>query len=159
MLGPVRVLIVDDEEQLARAFRRKLTAEGYVVTTASSAEEGLSLTEKQTFDVALLDIRLPGIDGVQLLEKLRKQEPTMEVIMLTGHASVDTAIQSMKLGAYDYLSKPCKLNELTQVIMKAYEKKALKEKAMVLEEQLARMEVRDKFVGDTEHIREVRRRG
>jgi DNA-binding NtrC family response regulator len=76
--------------------------------------------------------------------------------MITGHASVDTAIQSMKLGAYDYLSKPCKLTELSNVILKAYEKKSLKEKNLVLEEQLHRVEGRDKFIGKSPQIKEVR---
>jgi DNA-binding NtrC family response regulator len=88
---------------------------------------------------------------------LREAQPTAEVIMLTGYASVDTAIRSMKLGAYDYLTKPVKLSELHTVILKAYEKKQLKEKTIVLEEQLQRIEIHDKFIGESKGIDEVRK--
>ena len=152
----IRILIVDDEAQLAKAFQKKLSAEGFEVLIAYTAQEGLALMGQHSFDIALLDIRLPDMDGVELLERVRKIEPTIEVIMITGHASVDTAIQSMKLGAYDYLSKPCKLTELSNVILKAYEKKSLKEKNLVLEEQLHRVEGRDKFIGKSPQIKEVR---
>ena len=152
----IRILIVDDEAQLAKAFQKKLSAEGFDVLIAYTAQEGLALMGQHSFDIALLDIRLPDMDGVELLERVRKIEPTIEVIMITGHASVDTAIQSMKLGAYDYLSKPCKLTELSNVILKAYEKKSLKEKNLVLEEQLHRVEGRDKFIGKSPQIKEVR---
>jgi len=119
----MRVLIVDDEYQLLEAFKKKLTREGMEVFTASNGKEALSLIKQETLDIGLFDIKLPDTDGVQLLEKFREIQPTAEVIMLTGYASVDTAIRSMKLGAYDYLTKPVKLSELHTVILKAYEKK------------------------------------
>lgn len=153
----VRVLIVDDEQQLAEAFRKKLSREGFFVTVAFTAHEAISVMKKQTFDVCVLDIRLPDMDGVELLEVLKKNEPNLEFIMLTGHAAVDTAIQSMKLGAYDYLSKPCKLSELSTVIQKAYEKKSLKERNIVLQQQLQRVESHDTFIGVSEPMKEVKR--
>ncbi len=153
----VRVLIIDDEEQLVEAFRKKLSRDGLSVTSAFTAREALTIMKKHTFDVCVLDIRLPDMDGVELLKSIKKNEPNLEIIMLTGHASVDTAIQSMKLGAYDYLSKPCKLTELSNVIQKAYEKKSLKERTIVLEQQLQRVETHDSFVGSSEPVDEVRR--
>ncbi len=153
----IRVLIVDDEEQLVEAFKKKLSREGLAVSAAFTAREAMSLMKKQTFDVCVLDIRLPDMDGVELLESIKKNEPGIEIIMLTGHASVDTAIQSMKLGAYDYLSKPCKLTELSNVIQKAYEKKALRDRNIVLQEQLQRVEVYDSFIGVSEPMNEVKR--
>jgi two-component system, NtrC family, response regulator AtoC len=152
-----RVLLVDDETQLAKAFKIKLQKEGLTVSTAASAGEAFSLIKEQSFDVAVLDIKLPDMDGVELLGKLREIEPNCEIIMLTGHASVDTAIKAMKLGAYDYLLKPCKLSELSSVVQKAYEKKSLKEKNIVLEEHLQRVEFHDQLVGESKHIREVRK--
>ncbi len=146
----IRILIVDDEEQLVEAFKKKLSREGFSVSVASTARDALALMKKQTFDVCVLDIRLPDMDGVELLESVKKNEPNLEIIMLTGHASVDTAIQSMKLGAYDYLSKPCKLTELSNVIQKAYEKKALRERNIVLQEQLQRVEAHDSFIGGSD---------
>jgi two-component system, NtrC family, response regulator AtoC len=153
----IRVLIIDDEEQLVEAFRKKLSRDGLSVSSAFTAREALTVMKKHTFDVCVLDIRLPDMDGVDLLKSIKKNEPNIEIIMLTGHASVDTAIQSMKLGAYDYLSKPCKLTELSNVIQKAYEKKSLKERTIVLEQQLQRVEVHDSFIGSSEPVNEVKR--
>ena len=153
----IRVLIVDDEYQLLEAFKKKLTREGMEVFTASNGKEALSIVRQETFDIGLFDIRLPDIDGVQLLKELKELQPTAEVIMLTGYASIDTAIRSMKLGAYDYLTKPVKLSELHAVILKAFEKKELKEKAIVLEEQLQRIEAHDRFIGESKEINAVKR--
>jgi len=153
----MRVLIVDDEYQLLEAFKKKLTREGMEVFTASNGKEALSLIMQETLDIGLFDIKLPDTDGVQLLKKFREVQPTAEVIMLTGYASVDTAIRSMKLGAYDYLTKPVKLSELHTVILKAYEKKQLKEKTIVLEEQLQRVEVHDRFIGESKEFNGVKK--
>ncbi len=151
-----RVLIVDDEHQLVEAFRKKLSKEGFEVFTAYNGRDALDIMKENVLDIGLFDIKLPDIDGIELLGRLREMQPTSEVIMLTGFASVDTAIRSMKLGAYDYLTKPCKLSELHSVIAKAYEKKQLKEKTIVLEEQLQRVEGHDEFVGQSPGAREVK---
>lgn len=127
------------------------------VFTALNGREAISVIKEESLDIGLFDIRLPDIDGIELLGRLKEMQPTVEVIMLTGHASVDTAIQSMKLGAYDYLTKPCKLSELHNVILKAYEKKQLKEKNIVLEEHLQRIELQDRLIGDSKKMREVKR--
>ncbi|MGD0230222.1 MAG: response regulator, partial [Syntrophorhabdales bacterium] len=132
----IRLLIVDDEAQLIKAFKKQLTEDGMAVTTATCAEEALSLVKEESFDVAVLDIKLPDLDGVELLLKLKQMEPGLQVIMLTGFASVETAIRSMKLGAYDYLTKPCKISDLRKVIVKAHENKTLQEKNTVLEAHL-----------------------
>jgi DNA-binding NtrC family response regulator len=153
----IRVLIVDDEFQLLEAFKKKLSKEGMEVFTASNGQEAMSIITEETLDIGLFDIKLPDTDGVDLLGRLRETQPTAEVIMLTGYASVDTAIRSMKLGAYDYLTKPVKLSELHTVILKAYEKKQLKEKTIVLEEQLQRIEVHDKLIGDSKEIKVVKK--
>ena len=153
----IRVLIVDDEYQLLEAFKKKLSKEGMEVFTASNGREAITIIKKETLDIGLFDIKLPDTDGVELLEKLLELQPTAEVIMLTGYASVDTAIRSMKLGAYDYLTKPVKLSELHTVILKAYEKKQLKDKTIVLEEQLQRVEVHDKFTGESKEINAVKK--
>jgi len=153
----IRVLIVDDEYQLLEAFKKKLSKEGMEVFTASNGQEAITIIKQETLDIGLFDIKLPDTDGVELLEKLREIQPTAEVIMLTGYASVDTAIRSMKLGAYDYLTKPVKLSKLHTVILKAYEKKQLKDKTIVLEEQLQRVEVHDKFIGESKEINAVKK--
>ncbi|MHB8111250.1 MAG: sigma-54-dependent transcriptional regulator [Syntrophorhabdaceae bacterium] len=151
------MLIVDDEEQLVDAFKKKLSRDGFSVSAAFTARDTLAMLKKHSFDVCVLDIRLPDMDGVELLKLVKKNEPDLEIIMLTGHASIDTAIQSMKLGAYDYLSKPCKLTELSNVIQKAYEKRSLKKRNVVLEQQLQRVETHDPFIGSSERMNEIRR--
>ena len=152
----IRVLIIDDELNLVAALKKHLTMEGMDVATASSGAEALSILKQESFDVAVLDIKLPDIDGVALLLQLKQTEPTMEVVMLTGFASVETAINSMKLGAYDYLTKPCKISELSSVISKAHEKKMLRVKTLVLEEHMHRMRVRDDFIGKSGQMDKVR---
>jgi two-component system, NtrC family, response regulator AtoC len=151
----IRVLIVDDEYQLVEAFKKKLAKEGFEVFTALNGKEAISIMQDNELDIGLFDIKLPDMDGVELLGRLREMQPTSEVVMLTGYASVDTAIRSMKLGAYDYLTKPCKLSELHNVILKAYEKKQLKEKTIVLEEHLQRVELHENFIGESKGAREV----
>ncbi len=153
----IRILIVDDEHQLVEAFKKKLSKEGLEVFTALNGSEALSIMNKEILDIGLFDIMLPDMDGVELLGRLREMQPTAEVIMLTGNASIDTAIRSMKLGAYDYLTKPCKLSELHAVILKAYEKKQLRDKNIVLEEHLQRVELHDKFIGESKEIKEVKK--
>lgn len=152
----IRVLIVDDETRLVEAFREQLSEEGMKVFIASQGKEALSILKHESIDVAVLDIRLPDMDGVELLLKIKQLEPTTEVIMLTGYASVATAIRSMKLGAYDYLTKPCKLTELSNVIIKAHEKRMLKVKTIVLEEHLHRIGTRDEFIGKSKEMEKVK---
>ena len=123
-----RVLVVDDEvdflETLVnRLRRRKLEAEG-----ASSGEEALELMKGKHFDVVVLDIKMPGgLDGIETLREIRRIGPLTEVILLTGHASLETSIEGMKLGAFDYLLKPVKLEELMPKLAAASEKKAAQE--------------------------------
>jgi two-component system response regulator AtoC len=156
-LQMIRVMIVDDEQQLTSAFKTQLSEEGMEVVTASSANEALSLLKTERFDISVLDIKLPDINGVELLLRVKQMEPTMEVIMLTGFASVETAIRSMKLGAYDYLTKPCKISELQKVILKAYEKKTLQEKNIVLKEHIQRIGQHDDFIGESKDMKKVRK--
>lgn len=152
----IRVLIIDDELNLAAALQKHLAMEGMEVSIASSGAHALSILKKENFDVAVLDIKLPDVDGIALLVQIKRAEPTLEVVMLTGFASVETAINSMKLGAYDYLTKPCKISELASVISKAHEKRMLRVKTLVLEEHMHRMRARDEFVGTSSRMDKVR---
>jgi len=152
----IRVLIVDDEIQLAQAFKKQLSKENMDITIATSGEEALKRVEENDFDVAVLDIKLPDIDGIELFSKIKQYEPTIEIVMLTGYASVDTAIKSMKLGAYDYLTKPCKTSELSTIILKAYEKKSLKDKNILLKEHIQRLSIQDQFVGNSKQMQRVK---
>jgi DNA-binding NtrC family response regulator len=99
----------------------------YDVTTSFSGEDAIEKVKGYNFDVIVLDVLMPGVDGVETLAEIKKRKPLTEVIMLTGHATVETAIEGMKLGAYDYLIKPCETEELVTKINKAHERKAEQE--------------------------------
>jgi len=123
-----RVLVVDDERDfletiVKRLQRRKLDAVG-----VESGKEALEILEKQPFDVVILDVRMPGMDGIETLKEMKKKRPLMEVIMLTGHASVESGMQGMQLGAFDYVMKPASISDLLEKIRQAYERKSLHEK-------------------------------
>lgn len=153
----IRVLIADDEVKLAQAFNKKLSQEGMKVSLAFSGKEAVAIAEKEVFDVAVLDLRLPDSDGLDLLVRLKQIHPSLEVVIVTGYASIDTAIRSMKKGAYDYLTKPIKLTELSALVLKAFEKKTLHDSNIILKEQLHRSTTHDAFVGESPQIRAVKR--
>jgi DNA-binding NtrC family response regulator len=151
----INVLIVDDEQRMADGLRTRLSLEGYKATSSYTGKQALAVLKKHSFDVCILDVRLPDIDGVNLLGKFKELQPTMEIIMLTGFASLDTAIESMKLGANDYLTKPYKFPRLQNAINKAYEKKSLLEKNIILQEQLHRIDTPDRFIGESNTIKQI----
>jgi two-component system, NtrC family, response regulator AtoC len=113
------VLAVDDEQNIRRLIRNEFTLEGYEVTTAKSGEEGLTLIEQNQFDVVLLDIKLPKLNGLDVLKKIKEISNSTEVIMITGYGDIQTAVSSLKLGALDYVTKPFKLDDLLASVQKA----------------------------------------
>ena len=119
-----RVLIVDDEEEFVKALSERLTIRDYDVSTSLSGEEAVKKLEHYLFDVVILDVLMPGMGGIETLREIKKIKPLIEVIMLTGNATVETAIEGLKLGAFDFLMKPCKTEDLVVKIDKAYDKKA-----------------------------------
>jgi len=123
-----RILLVDDEERFRTNLQRMLRAQGLTVSARGSGAEALEELKWQPFDVMVLDIRMPGMDGLTTLAEIKKIDPEVEVIILSGHASMDAAIEINKLGGYDYLMKPCPLEELLLKIEAAYEKKLEREK-------------------------------
>jgi len=123
-----RILLVDDEDRLRRTLEKMLSAQGLEVTALSGGREALAAIRQRPYDVILLDIRMPEMDGITALREIKKIDPNLEVIVLTGHASMDAALEIIKLGAYDYLLKPCPLEELLLKIDGAYEKKLEREK-------------------------------
>ncbi len=118
-----RVLLVDDERHFVEPLSERLIARGYDVGIAFNGEEAISKVEQDGWDVVVLDVLMPGMNGEETLERIKKIRPLVEVIMLTGHATVESAIQGMKLGAYDFLMKPTELPDLTKKIDKAYSRK------------------------------------
>ncbi len=118
------VLVVDDEEDFLETLVNRLKKRKIDTHGAKSGEEALEIIKKKLIDIVILDIKMPGgMDGIETLREIKKIQPLTEVILLTGHASVETSIEGMKLGAFDYLLKPVKLEELFPKLLAAFEKK------------------------------------
>ncbi|MCA1960826.1 MAG: response regulator [Desulfomonile sp.] len=127
-----KLLLVDDEEAFVSAMEKRLTHRNMRVSVALSGEEALStLDQDPDIDVVLLDIKMPGMDGIAALREMKRNHPLVEVIMLTGHATVESAIDGMKLGAFDYLMKPCDIETLVKKVEEAKNKKRDQEKRIM----------------------------
>ena len=119
------VLLVDDEAEFLETLVKRIRKRNVNVHGAKSGEEALSFLKEQAVDVVVLDVRMPGLDGIETLRKLKKDHPLIEVIMLTGHASLEVAIEGMELGAFDYLMKPIDIDDLLYKLQDAYKKKSI----------------------------------
>ncbi len=119
-----KVLLVDDEKEFLEVLSERLEVRGFSVETAISGEEALRWIHKSEFDVVLLDVMIPGDNGIEILKEIKRSRPFIHVIMLTGHAKIDTAIWGMELGAYDYLIKPIEVESLVEKIKMAYDYKS-----------------------------------
>ena len=132
----IKILIAEDEKNLGLVLQKELSRLGHQVTLAHDGEAALAAARESEFDVALLDIMMPVRGGIDVLRELRASEQPPEVLMMTGHATVETALQAMKLGAYDYLTKPCHIRELEAILHKAYEKRQLRRENLILQSRL-----------------------
>ncbi len=122
-----KVLFVDDEIDFLETLLKRMKKRGVDVTGVGSGEEALSFLDTNQVDVVVLDVRMPGMDGIETLREIKKRHPLVEVIMLTGHANLEVAIEGMELGAFDYLMKPMDIDELLYKVEDAYKKKSLHE--------------------------------
>ena len=152
---PIRLLIVDDDEQMRRTLVGRFQRKGLTVSNAGSGEEALAIAAKARFDVALLDLHLPGMSGIELLDKLKERQPELEALLLTAHGSIETAIQAMKKGAYDYLTKPFHLPDLEIHIQKAFEKVQLARRERRLVQHLHRESPRHRLVGSSPAMQKI----
>ncbi len=121
------VLVVDDEEEFRDLTVKRLEKRGLKALGAESGKQALEVLEHSHTDVVLLDVKMPGMDGIETLRQIRILKPLVEVVLLTGHASVDSGIEGMKLGAFDYLMKPIELEPLIEKLADAYERKRLQQ--------------------------------
>jgi DNA-binding NtrC family response regulator len=153
----LRVLFVDDEKSLQEFMRSELPRLGHEITVCPDGRAALKVLEKSTFDVAILDLRMPGMTGIEVLEQLKQVAPDTEALVMTGHASMETAIEAMRLGAFDYITKPCKLVEIEAILQKVAEKRVLQHKNLALQSRVQAAEGPTVLVGNSPAMAGVHR--
>ncbi len=151
----IKILAVDDEEPFRRLLKKELTRKGFAVETAADGATALDLLKETVYNVILLDIMMPGMNGLSLMKKLKADPASPVIIVLTGRATIETAVEAMKNGAYDYLTKPYKLDELVIVINRAYEYSRLSKQNRLLQQELVRKGSSVEFVGKSALLREI----
>jgi DNA-binding NtrC family response regulator len=155
--GGLRILFADDEAHLRDLMQMELPRLGHEVTVCPDGAAALKALERGSYDAALLDLKMPGLTGIEVLGKIRQLSPETQVVILTGHATVDTAVQALRLGAFDYLTKPCKWAELEVILARVAERRDLANRAQALETRLKAAEGAPTLVGETPSMLSVRR--
>lgn len=150
------ILIVDDEQVVRDSLAHWFTEEGYAVETCASASEALTRLASREIDLVIADIRMPGIDGMELLEKIKAEQLDTGVIIMTGYASVETAVRALKQGAFDYITKPFDPEELSVVVRNALEQRRLKLENLMLRQQIEESRALDELIGQSAAMRRVR---
>jgi DNA-binding NtrC family response regulator len=134
----INLLIVDDEEQFLNAISRSLELRDFNVIAVDRGDKALEAARNQSVDIALLDLKMPGMDGQETLKVLKKEHPWMEIIILTGHGTIDSASSCTRNGAYSYLQKPCEFDQLLETLVQAYKQKVMN-KHQIDETKMAEM--------------------
>lgn len=155
--GGLRILFADDEAHLRDLMAMELPRLGHDVSVFPDGAAALKAIERGSYDAALLDIRMPGITGIEVLTQIKRTSPETQVILLTGHATVDTAVQALRLGAFDYLTKPCKWAELEVILNRVAERRDMANKTVALESRLKAAEGAPLIIGDTAAMQQVKR--
>src|SRR5713226_2421420 len=153
----LRILFADDEKSLQEFMRSELPGLGHEVTVCPDGKAALKAMEKSTFDAAILDLRMPGLSGIEVLEQLKQVMPDTEAIVMTGHASMETAIEAVRLGAFDYITKPCKLAEIEAVLRKVADQRDLQHKNLALQTRVQAAEGPTVLVGSSPAMTGVHR--
>src|ERR1700684_387171 len=157
MSKSLRILFADDEKSLQEFMRSELPRLGHEVVVCPDGKAAVKALEKGTFDAAILDLRMPGMTGIEVLEQIKTVSADTEVVILTGHASVETAIDAVRLGAFDYITKPCKLAQIETVLRKVAEKRDLKHKNLALQTRVQAAEGPSDLVGQSPAMTPVHR--
>jgi DNA-binding NtrC family response regulator len=155
-ITPIEILLVDDDPQICNLLGGELERIGHRVTTRMSGSDALTELRSRDFDVILLDINMPQMSGMEVLEAVKNMGSLSEVIMLTGHGTIDRAIEAMKLGAYDFLTKPCKITKLEIILQKAREKKVMHTQNLVFRD-IVTPDLSETFIGKSKSITDVLR--
>ncbi len=151
-----KVLIVDDEVKITKLLSEKISSAGYEVQTCTSAEEAEEVIKKREIDIVLCDLRLGGMDGLELLRKTKQASPFTDFVIMTAYASSDTAVEAMKLGAYEYLIKPFKMDEVLLLLNRIKERRSLINENIVLRQKVQEKRSADRIVGSSQAIRHIR---
>ncbi|MFA6107865.1 MAG: sigma-54 dependent transcriptional regulator, partial [Candidatus Latescibacterota bacterium] len=152
---PVRVLVVDDDRQMQQLLEKVLVANGYRVSLAGNGAESLQRLKNDEADIVLSDIRMPGLDGMDLLRQILERHPGTTVIMMTAFGAVDSAVEAMKAGAYDYISKPFKMDEVLIVLARVSEEKRLRRELVSMREALAARYAFGQLIGKSRPMQEL----
>lgn len=152
---PIKLLLVDDEEDSRRSSAKWMSRKGHEVVDVSNAAEALGLLERESFDVGVFDMNMPGMSGLELLQRVQQDNIDIEVIMLTGQGTVETAVSAMKMGACDFISKPCALGDLEHHCFRARERHELKKENKQLKAVISRTRPAAKLVGESKPLRNV----
>ena len=150
-----KILIIDDDESLRRVLEYNLAQEGYAVLTAASGEQGLEHLRKEGADLVVTDVRMAGMDGLRVMEEVRKLDPSIQVIILTAFGTIEMAVEAMKAGAFHYISKPFNRDELKLTIRKALELKALEKENVVLRQALKSRNDLENIVAESPGMRQI----
>lgn len=150
-----RILVADDEESMRFLLREVMTREGYEVETATNGAEAVHKVQEQDFDLAILDVKMPQMDGLEALREIRQVQPQLTVLMMTAFGSGQTALEAIRQGAYDFFTKPFELDEMRIVVRRALEKQALVRQIANLEQRLRDRVSFDRIIGQSEAMREV----
>jgi DNA-binding NtrC family response regulator len=153
----LRILFADDERSLQEFMRAELPRLGHEVVVCPDGKSAVKSLEKSSFDAAILDLRMPGLNGIEVLEHLKQVAPDTEVIIMTGHASIETAIDAVRFGAFDYITKPAKLTQIETILRKVAEKRELKNKNLALQTRVQAAEGPTILVGDSSPMAAVHR--
>src|SRR5688572_7038865 len=151
-----KILLIEDEEQIRALLTERLTKDGYEVTSAKNGRAGLALLETYIFDAALLDINLPDMTGIEILEAIKRRDPEIDVIMMTGYPQVESAVQALRLGAYDYLTKPLEFVSLRHTLQRLVERRYLRGEVTDLRTRLAESPPIGEFVGASPLVQTVK---
>jgi two-component system NtrC family response regulator len=151
----VKILVIDDDESLRRVLEYNLAQEGYAVLAAGTGEQGLDLLRKEGADLVVTDVRMPGMDGLQVLEGVRKVDPNIQVIILTAFGTIEMAVEAMRAGAFHYISKPFNRDELKLTIRKALQLKALERENVALRQELKERTGLDAIIADSPPMRAI----
>lgn len=151
----IDLLVVDDDEEFRSAMARVFSRRGFQVVEAANGDDAMAAAQQRGFDVAIFDMMMPGLCGIELIERFKETHPECELIVLTGQGTIETAVQAMKLGAYDFLTKPFPLKELERLIEKAHERGQLRKENKQLRGLLERSQPKSEMIGQSPAMQEV----